>query len=579
MKFAELNLKESTLSAINELGFEEATEIQEKAIPILMGQDIDFIGQAQTGTGKTAAFAIPLIESIDTSLRGIQSIILAPTRELANQIAVEIDKLSKFDPIKSFCVYGGTPIYNQISTLQKKRPHILVGTPGRVLDLIKRGALKLENVKYFVLDEADEMLDMGFFDDVNEILGTITNEERKIWMFSATMAKPVLALVKNHFNNPEIVKVTKKILTADSVEQKFIVMPERDMAEALSRYLDFHQDVYGIVFTRTKIGCKKLADELNFKGYSADALHGDMVQDQRDMTMDKFKKKKVNLLICTDVAARGIDVSDLTHVINFCLPQDNDSYVHRIGRTGRGGNKGTALSFVPTSELRRIRDIERITKAKIEEEKLPTIEDIKGTLRKKAYANFMTSIEKFSDKNAEEFTKFYEEFSVLDKEEILKGCFQYISREFKRYNSKVELKATAPRKERSGRTRDRADRGDRRGGRDSRERGPKRESTGIAQKGYDRYFLAMGRNDGMEPGGVIKMIAKTLDVKGSVVGRIDVKDSFSFFEVPSDMKNDVLGMDKQTWNKKTISVELAKSAPRGGAPEGSSQRRGGNRRR
>jgi ATP-dependent RNA helicase DeaD len=559
MKFSDFNLKETTLQAIGDLGFESATEIQEKAIPLLLENDIDFVGQAQTGTGKTAAFAIPLLEKINTRSKDVQAIILAPTRELANQIAGEIEKLSKYDPLKSLCVYGGTPIYNQIKSLSKNRPHIVVGTPGRVLDLLKRGALKLDTAKYFILDEADEMLDMGFFDDVNEILDSIENEARKIWMFSATMPKAILSLVNKHFNSPEIVKVTKKILTADSIDQKFIVVQERDMAEALARYLDYTQDIYGIVFTRTKIGAKKLSDDLNWRGYSADALHGDMVQEQRDMTMDKFKAKKVRLLICTDVAARGIDVNDLTHVINICLPQDNESYVHRIGRTGRGGSKGIALSFIPTSELRRIRDIERITKAKIEEEKLPTIDQIKEVLTQKAYANFMRSIEMFSEKNAEAFDKFYAEFSVLDKEEILKGAFQYISREFKKYNGKSELKA---RKERAKGGRDA-----RGGGRDSRRssgrdsRGPRKESTGFAQKGYDRFFLAMGRNDGMEPGKVINLISKTLNVKGSVVGRIDVKESFSFFEVPSDMKNDVLAMDKKKWNRRTINIELAKKNP------------------
>lgn len=555
MQFTEFKIKEGILRAIEDMGFEKASEIQEKAIPKLLDNDIDFVGQAQTGTGKTAAFAIPLLQKIKSTSKGIQAIILAPTRELANQIAGEIEKISKYDPMRTFCVYGGVPVYNQVKSLHKTKPHILVGTPGRVLDLINRDAIQLDKVKYFCLDEADEMLDMGFFDDVNEILDTVTNTERKIWMFSATMPKAILNLVNKHFNEPEIVKVTKKILTADSVDQKFIMVEERQMTEALSRYLDYHQDIYAIVFTRTKIGAKKLSDDLNYRGFEADALHGDMVQDQRDITMNKFKKKKVKLLICTDVAARGIDVNDLTHVINICLPQDNESYVHRIGRTGRGGNKGTALSLIPPSEMRRIKDIERITKAKIEEEKLPTVAEIKNVLRKKASDNFMGSISHFEEEKNPDFDKFYEDFSVLDKEEILKGVYRLISRDLKKYNGKEDLELRRPKKKEM---KTRSDR--RRDSRDRKGRERKGEARNVAQKGYDRYFLAMGRNDGLEVGGVIRMISKNLDVAGSVVGRIDVKESFSFFEVPTEFKSKVLDMDNKKWNKRTINVELAKAA-------------------
>lgn len=561
MQFTELEIKEGILKAITEMGFTETTEIQEKSIPKLIENDIDFVGQAQTGTGKTAAFAIPLLQKIQTTKKGIQAIILAPTRELANQIAGEIEKISKYDPLRTFCVYGGVPVYNQVKSLHKVKPHILVGTPGRVLDLINRDAINLDQIKYFCLDEADEMLDMGFFDDVNEILDSVTNTERKIWMFSATMPKAILNLVNKHFNEPEIVKVTKKILTASSVRQEFVVVEERNMAEALSRYIDYHQDIYAIVFTRTKIGAKKLSDELNFRGYETDALHGDMVQDQRDITMNKFKKKKVKLLICTDVAARGIDVSDLTHVINICLPQDNESYVHRIGRTGRGGNEGVALSLIPPSELRRVKDIERITKAKIDEIKLPTINDIKNVLRKKASENFMRSISFFDEEKNPDFDAFYEEFSMLDKEEILKGVFRLISKDLKRYTNKEELSLKRPKREARSRNDRRERGGDRRDRRDSSRRGDSKGARNVAQKGYDRYFLALGSNDGMQTGSVIRMLATNLDVKGSVVGRIDVKDSFSFFEVPSDLKNKVLALDNTKWNKRTINVELAKKTP------------------
>ncbi|MEX0798968.1 MAG: DEAD/DEAH box helicase, partial [Bacteriovoracaceae bacterium] len=437
MLFNELNLKESSLKAIEALGFEAPTEIQEKSIPILLENDIDFIGQAQTGTGKTAAFALPLFEKLDLKSKDIQSLILAPTRELANQICEEFKKLSRFETVRTLAVYGGQPVSSQLRELRQSKPQVIVGTPGRVLDFIKRGALKLETCKYVVLDEADEMLDMGFFDDVNTILAAAgESANKKIWMFSATMPKPILNLVNKHFCDPELVKVTKKILTADSVKQEFCVVKRRDQIEGLCRYLDYHQNTYAIVFMRTKVGAKELTDELNMRGFPSDALHGDMSQEQRDLTMKKFKEKKISLLVCTDVAARGIDVSDLTHVINFSLPQDNESYVHRIGRTGRGGNQGIALSIIEPGEARRIRDIERITKAKIEKIDLPTIAQIKKVLRDKSYSEFDLSMEGFVIQDSEDFEKFKERFGDVDKEELLKGAFSFIyNQSLKRYRN------------------------------------------------------------------------------------------------------------------------------------------------
>ncbi|MBT4792532.1 MAG: DEAD/DEAH box helicase, partial [Halobacteriovoraceae bacterium] len=327
MLFTDLNLRASSMKAIEAMGFKEPTEIQEKSIPMLIADEIDFIGQAQTGTGKTAAFTLPLLEKLDLKARHIQAMVIAPTRELANQICEEINKLSKFEPVRTLAVYGGVSISGQLRDLRTKKPQVIVGTPGRLLDVMGRGAFDLEKCKYVILDEADEMLDMGFFDDVQEILAEVP--EKKIWMFSATMPRQILNLINKHFCNPELVKVTQKILTSDSVDQKYCIVSRRDMAEALCRFLDYNQNTYAIVFMRTKVGAKELTDELNVRGFASDALHGDMSQEQRDLTMRKFKQKRISLLVCTDVAARGIDVSDLTHVINFSLPQDNESYVHR----------------------------------------------------------------------------------------------------------------------------------------------------------------------------------------------------------------------------------------------------------
>ncbi|MBC76256.1 MAG: hypothetical protein CME64_09600 [Halobacteriovoraceae bacterium] len=562
MLFKELNLKETSLKAIEALGFESPSEIQEKSIPLLMDGDIDFIGQAQTGTGKTAAFTLPLLEKIDFSSKDIQSLILAPTRELANQICEEIKKLSKFEPVRTLAVYGGQPVSGQLRELRRNKPQVIVGTPGRVLDFINRDALKLETCKYVILDEADEMLDMGFFDDVNTILSAAgENADKKIWMFSATMPKPILALVKQHFADPQLVKVTRKNLTADSVKQQFAVVRRRDQVEALCRYLDYHQNTYAIVFTRTKVGAKEITDELNMRGFPSDALHGDMSQEQRDLTMKKFKEKKINLLICTDVAARGIDVNDLTHVINFSLPQDNESYVHRIGRTGRGGNQGIALSIIEPSESRRIRDIERITKAKIEKIKLPKISEIKAVLREKSYTEFSESIEAFEAMGSEDFENFKEKFADVDKEDILKGAFSFIfNQSLKRYKNAQDLDVKG--RERDSRDSGAARRGDRPGG-------------ARVQRGYEKFFLAFGRKDGMDPGNLIKMVSRGMGVRGSEVGRIDVKDTFSFFEMPERYKDKVLGMNSDSWNQRKISVEVAQANAGGGG--GGRGRRNGNR--
>lgn len=552
MLFKELNLKPSSLKATEAMGFKEPSEIQEKAIPLLLADDVDFIGQAQTGTGKTAAFALPLLEKIDTNSDQIQALILAPTRELANQICQEIDKLSQFEPVKTLAVYGGQPVSAQQRALRKDRPQIVVGTPGRVLDFIRRGSLKLQTCQFTVLDEADEMLDMGFFDDVNEILSAAgENANKKIWMFSATMPKPILNLIKKHFADPVLVKTTKQILTADSVKQQFCMVKDRDQTEAIGRYLDFHQNIYGIIFTRTKIGAQNLADELIARGYATDSLHGDMSQEQRDLTMEKFKRKQVKLLVCTDVAARGIDVTDLTHVINFGLPQDNESYVHRIGRTGRGGSQGIALTLLSPRDAKRLRDIERITKAKIEKVELPKLSDIKAALREKAYVEFENLLEASCDE--EEFSQFKEKFEDLDKESLLKGAFAFIYKQsLKKYSKARELdtKMKEPLKGQG-------------------KRAPRQAGT---QKGYERFFVSVGRNDGVNPGSLIKMVAVGASLRGAEVGRIDIKDTFSFMEIPQKHSKRVLSIN-ESWRNKKVAIEVA--APEAG---GAGPARGGSRR-
>ncbi|MFL5785692.1 MAG: DEAD/DEAH box helicase [Bacteriovoracaceae bacterium] len=547
MSFTTLGLKESSLKAIEKMGFDTPSEIQVQAIPVLLGGDVDFIGQAQTGSGKTAAFVLPLLEKLDFKSPTLQAIVLAPTRELANQINEEIQKLSAFEPIRSMSVYGGTSVGLQIKDFKSKKPQIVAGTPGRVMDLIERGVLKFDNCKFVILDEADEMLDMGFFDDVTAIIAKVP--EKRIWMFSATMPGPITALVNKEFSNPVTVRVTKKVLTADSVEQMAVVVRRENGIEALCRYMDFNDSMYAIIFTRTKIGAKELTDELNARGYPTDALHGDMDQASRDMTMKKFKEKKINLLVCTDVAARGIDVNNLTHVINFGLPQDNEAYVHRIGRTGRGGSKGISLSIIEPSEQGRVGQIERLTKAKIERVYLPKVEEIREKIIEKSVVRFNENVASFSDQQALHFDSFKEKFESLSKDDLLKGIYGFMfENTLKRYQKAQEIDVT-PRNQ-----------NDPRGVRVS--------------QGMQKFFINLGTMDGANPGELLKFVASATGVTGRNIGRIDTKEKFAFIEVSSEFTDAVLAMKGEMWGSRRVAIELA-SPSQAGYANGAS-RGGGN---
>jgi len=367
------------LQAITELGFEESTPIQDQAIPIALNGG-DLIGQAQTGTGKTAAFGIPLINKIPVSESRIVALIMTPTRELAIQVAEEIGKLARFKGIGSLPIYGGQEIGRQIRAL-KRRPQIIIGTPGRLLDHINRKTIKLDDVQTVVLDEADEMLDMGFMEDITTILSMVP-EERQTMLFSATMPPNIQRLAQQFLRNPEHVSVIPKNITAPSIEQAYIEVHERQKFEAICRLLDMESPELAIVFGRTKRRVDELSEGLQKRGYSADGLHGDLSQNQRDAVMRKFRDGSIDVLVATDVAARGLDVSGVTHVINFDLPQDPESYVHRIGRTGRAGKEGTAWSFVTPREIDHLHFIEKVTRHKIAKKPLPTMaEAIEGKQR------------------------------------------------------------------------------------------------------------------------------------------------------------------------------------------------------
>lgn len=377
--FSEFGLEPKVLQAITELGFEEATPIQVKSIPIAM-QGRDMIGQAQTGTGKTAAFGLPLINKIPKDEEHIVALIMTPTRELAIQVAEEIGKLARFKGTRSLAIYGGQDIVRQIRAL-KRKPQIIIGTPGRLLDHINRKTIKLDDVKTVVLDEADEMLDMGFMEDIQSILKLVP-EERQTMLFSATMPVNIQKLAQRFLKNPEQVSVIPKQVSAPLIEQAYVEVNERQKFDALSRLLDMESPELAIVFGRTKRRVDELSEALQKRGYSADGLHGDLSQNQRDNVMRKFRDGSIDVLVATDVAARGLDVSGVTHVVNFDLPQDPESYVHRIGRTGRAGKEGKAWSFVTPREIDHLHFIERITRHKIARKPLPTLaEAIEGKQR------------------------------------------------------------------------------------------------------------------------------------------------------------------------------------------------------
>lgn len=554
MTFQELPLRESLIRAITERGYVEPTEIQAQAIPALATTETDFVGQAQTGTGKTAAFSLPLLNKIDFTNRDVQALILTPTRELANQITEEIKKFSTYEKVKTLAVYGGVSLEGQIRGLRKDRPQIVVGTPGRVLDLIDRGVLILDNAKYAVLDEADEMLDMGFIDDVKQILSNL-GEERKTWMFSATMPAPILSLIKTYLKDPLVVKVQKKTLSNESIEQKHYVVRHNNMSEAICRILDSLEDYYGMIFCRTKVDAKTLADELNARGYPSDSLHGDMSQQQRDITMKNFKLKKINMLVCTDVAARGIDVDNLTHVINFGLPQDIESYVHRIGRTGRAGMKGVAITLVEPSERYRLRMVENNTKARIVQATLPTPAELKEVMVRKELKKFDSVIENLDKLSAD--AVFTEKFNDLSKEDLLKVMYNHIFKsQISRYDHSPSLEIQERRPDNRRDNRDFNDR-DNRG--NSRDQG---QNQGRANhSGNMRFFVNIGKDHGLTLKSLLGSISDMVKVEERLIRNVDMKETFSFLEVPEQYGEVLLKVNTPMIIDRTVRFELTRSAP------------------
>lgn len=528
LKFNELNLSNEILKAVEDLGFEEATPIQSLAIPVMMAGG-DLIGQAQTGTGKTAAFGIPLLEKVDAKNKNVQAIILCPTRELAIQVCEELKLFSKYKRgINIVPVYGGQPIQRQMMALSKGA-QIVVGTPGRVIDHLERRTLKLENASTVVLDEADEMLDMGFRDDIELILKSLP-EERQTVFFSATMPKEFMFLTKKYQHRPEMIKVVSEKLTVPLIEQYYFDIREHQKLEALSRCLDMYDPKLSLVFCNTKKKVDEVVSSLQARGYSADALHGDMNQSQRDRVMAKFRSGSIELLIATDVAARGIDVDDIDMVFNFDVPKDDEDYVHRIGRTGRAGRTGKAYTFVSGKDIYKLRDIQRYTKVNIKRVSVPSLEDVENI---KTTMLLEKVKETLKDKGAEKYVQMVEslisdDITSLDVAAALLKMF--FDNEKKEQEQKEDIFAKKG-----------------------------YSNTGARGYGMTRLFISIGKKDGVRAGDFVGAIAGETGLPGEMIGNIKILESFSFVEVPDEHAENVINvLSSSNIKGKAVFVEPAK---------------------
>ena len=525
VRFEEMGLSEEIQKAVRYMGFEEASPIQAKAIPAMIS-GIDLIGQAQTGTGKTAAFGIPILEKVDPKLKKLQAIVLCPTRELAIQVADEIRNLSRYmHGIKVLPIYGGQDIVKQIRSL-KSGTQIVIGTPGRVMDHMRRKTMKLDFVHTVVLDEADEMLNMGFREDIEFVLSGVP-EERQTVLFSATMPKPIMEITKKFQNNAKVIKVTKKELTVPNIEQYYYDVKPKKKEEVLSRLLDIYSPRLSVVFCNTKKQVDLLVNALLGRGYFAAGLHGDMKQEQRDRVMQGFRTGKTEILVATDVAARGIDVDEVEAVFNYDLPQDDEYYVHRIGRTGRAGREGRAFSFVSGKEVYKLKEIQRYCKTKIYAQKVPSLNDVANTKME----NILDDVERVIEQedldmmiNAIEERVNNSEFTAMDMAAaFLKIC--------------------------CGMTED---------NKNTEENDWEFGDTGAGEDGMVRLFINIGKKQRVRPGDILGAIAGESGMDGKLIGTIDMYDKYTFVEVPRENAADVLRAMKNTKIKgKTINVEPA----------------------
>ena len=542
VKFEDLGLSPDLLKAITDIGYETPSPIQAQAIPVLL-KGGDVLGMAQTGTGKTAAFALPVLSNADFSQKDPQVLVLAPTRELAIQVAEAFQGFAHH--MKGFHVlpiYGGSDYSTQIRALSRG-VHVVVGTPGRVMDHIRKGTLKLDKLKTLILDEADEMLRMGFIDDVEWILEH-TPKQRQIALFSATMPKEVNRIAQRHLNNPTEVIVKQATATATTIDQKYWLVSGTHKLDALTRILEHEQTDGIIIFVRTKTATVELAEKLEARGYASAALNGDIAQNQRERIVDQLKKGRLDILVATDVVARGLDVPRISHVINYDIPHDNESYVHRIGRTGRAGRSGTAILFVAPRERRLLRSIEHTTKKPITQMELPSTQDINDN-----------RITRFKERVIEaakmEETKFFHEMiEQIENEhnipavEIAAGLAKMMQGDVPFFlEDKPQRPAREPRED--NRDRDSGNRGERSEGR--REPRPRRERSATPNAGMSRYRLEVGRSHGVRPGNIVGCIANEANLDSEFIQQLNIEDSFSTVDLPSDMPKEAVADLKNAW--------------------------------
>ena len=543
--FEELGVCEEIRVAIEELGFVQPMPVQEEVIPYLLGNRTDVIALAQTGTGKTAAFGIPLLQRIDTSFRDTQALVLSPTRELCLQISDDIRDFAKYiDGVHVEAVYCGAAIEPQMRAL-KKGVQIIVATPGRLIDLMHRGKVHLDLVSNIVLDEADEMLNMGFSDSINEIFESLPAEHSTL-MFSATMSKEVERVAKTYLHDYKEIVVGSRNEGAENVNHIYYMVNAKDKYLALKRIVDYYPRIFAIIFCRTKVETQEVADKLIKDGYNAESLHGDLNQQQRDQTMQKFRNHLTQLLVATDVAARGLDVDDLTHVINFGLPDDIESYTHRSGRTGRAGKKGTSISIVHSREKFKIRNIEKIIGKEFVKAEIPSAEEI----CKKQLYKVMDQIVK-TDVDDEEIAPFMQDinryFEYIDKDELIK---KIVSLEFGKflayYADAPEIEPVVPEKK------------------DRRQQSDKQKLQNKPQKGYRRLFINLGKRNGFYPGELMQTLNRFVGGRQEV-GHIDLLDSISYFEVPEkDAKKVMLQLTGIRYKGQTVRCNDADDASKGG---------------
>ncbi len=537
--FGEFGLSDSVLKAVFAMGFEEPTPIQEKTIPILL-KGSDLIGQAQTGTGKTAAFGVPIIENLDRDAKGVQALVLAPTRELAVQAAEEFNKLGSYKDIHAIPIYGGTSIERQITALEKG-VHVVVGTPGRVLDHIRRKTLHLGSIKVVVLDEADEMLDMGFIEDITSILSS-TPVERQTMLFSATMPEQIVNISKRYMRDPEKIVAESKTLTAPKISQIFYEVKHTEKVEALTRLIDTADSGRFLVFSHTKRECDELSHKLKMRGFDVEAMHGDFSQAQREKVLKKFKDNEIDILIATDVAARGLDISDISHVVNYSIPQDPESYVHRIGRTGRAGKAGVAITLVTPRETMQLRLIKKVSKAEITKGKLPTRAEMAG-MRMKGIKELITA--EMAKPGLDKYVEMAENlFSEFDPAEAMAALV--------RMRMDAESSAAGER---------------------AREEGAaEAERAGAFGDGSARLFISIGKDQSTTPEEIVDAIADKTDVHRDDIKDVNVFDSFTLVKVPAvDAEKVIEMMHESIISERKVDVSQAKTkaSTLEGATEGS----------